>query len=194
MEHWRKGAKAFIGPEMNCRTEATMAAAQNLPIISHKCKDQTVSDKKKYPTFARTVPSETKITRSLMALLQYHKWKKFTIIYEERPENTELYNAIKHIIETENNGVGENERYLILNTSILEYPFSEVEKSVEHIGDIIQETYSNTRSSRFKILNFEFFCHFCILFRFFKIELVIMQKFICYTYCYVLCVLKCKLE
>lgn len=47
MDHWKKGAKVFIGPEMNCRTEATMAASQNLPIISYKCKDQTVSNKKK---------------------------------------------------------------------------------------------------------------------------------------------------
>uniref|UniRef100_A0A183CFH4 Triose-phosphate isomerase n=1 Tax=Globodera pallida TaxID=36090 RepID=A0A183CFH4_GLOPA len=47
MDHWQKGAKVFIGPEVNCRTEASMAAAQNLPLISHKCKDQTVSDKKK---------------------------------------------------------------------------------------------------------------------------------------------------
>lgn len=66
MEHWKQGAKVFIGPEMNCRygrllkrvtvdrgisidyrTEAIMAAAQNLPIISYKCKDQTVSDKEK---------------------------------------------------------------------------------------------------------------------------------------------------
>lgn len=47
MEHWARGAKAFFGPEMNCRTEATMAASQNLPIISYKCKDETVSNKHK---------------------------------------------------------------------------------------------------------------------------------------------------
>lgn len=47
MEHWKKGAKVFIGPEMNCKTEALMAASQNLPIISFKCKDRTVSDKGK---------------------------------------------------------------------------------------------------------------------------------------------------
>lgn len=45
MKHWKRGAKVFIGPEVNCRTEATMAAAQNLPIISYKCKDELLSDK-----------------------------------------------------------------------------------------------------------------------------------------------------
>lgn len=56
MEHWKKGAKVFIGPEMNCRTEATMAAAQNLPIISYKCKDQAVSEKKKYALYGFKMP------------------------------------------------------------------------------------------------------------------------------------------
>lgn len=44
------GARVFIGPESNCRTEAQMAAAQNLPIISYKCRDKVVSDKKKWVT------------------------------------------------------------------------------------------------------------------------------------------------
>ena len=45
MEHWRAGVSAFIGPEITCKTEATMAAAQNLPIISYMCKEEEVSDK-----------------------------------------------------------------------------------------------------------------------------------------------------
>ena len=47
MEHWKLGARVFIGPESNCRTEAQMAAAQNLPIVSYKCRDKVVSDKRK---------------------------------------------------------------------------------------------------------------------------------------------------
>ncbi|KAK6012697.1 ligand-binding protein, receptor family [Ostertagia ostertagi] len=95
MDHWKMGARVFIGPEMNCRTEATMAAAQNLPIISYKCKDQTVSDKKKYNTFARTVPAETDIVKAFIALCREHNWKKFTIIYEEHPAHEELYQALR---------------------------------------------------------------------------------------------------
>lgn len=34
MELWGKGATAFIGPEDSCQTEAMMAAAQNLPMVS----------------------------------------------------------------------------------------------------------------------------------------------------------------
>lgn len=43
MEHWQAGARVFIGPEKNCKTEAAMAASQNLPIISYRCNDQDIS-------------------------------------------------------------------------------------------------------------------------------------------------------
>jgi hypothetical protein len=48
MDHWKMGAKLIVGPEMHCKVEASMAAAQNIPIISHKCNDQAVSDKNMY--------------------------------------------------------------------------------------------------------------------------------------------------
>ncbi|KAI6177512.1 Guanylate cyclase [Aphelenchoides bicaudatus] len=103
MDHWKQGAKLFVGPEMHCRVEASMAAAQNLPIISHKCKDQTVSDKQKYPTFARTVPSETEIIHSLLVVLKHYSWHKFTVIYEDNAQNAELFRALEHAIYCENN-------------------------------------------------------------------------------------------
>ena len=46
MDHWKQGAKLFVGPEMHCKVEAAMAMAQDLPIISHKCKDSTVTNEK----------------------------------------------------------------------------------------------------------------------------------------------------
>uniref|UniRef100_A0A914Z0Q9 Guanylate cyclase n=1 Tax=Panagrolaimus superbus TaxID=310955 RepID=A0A914Z0Q9_9BILA len=144
MDHWKRGAKVFIGPEMNCRTEATMAASQNLPIISYKCKDQTVSDKIKYPTFARTVPAETEITKALIALLKHFNWHKFTIIYERHSRNEELHSAIKAAIETENSkNNAKQEKFQIRNVSVVSYPFSEVEKS--NVEQIIRDTHSNTR-------------------------------------------------
>uniref|UniRef100_A0A7E4URV4 Guanylate cyclase n=1 Tax=Panagrellus redivivus TaxID=6233 RepID=A0A7E4URV4_PANRE len=143
MDHWKRGAKVFIGPEMNCRTEATMAAAQNLPIISYKCKDETVSDKKKYPTFARTVPAETAITKALISLLKHYNWHKFTIIYEQHSRNEELHSAIKAAIELENRENAKEKAFSIRNVSVVPYPFSEVEKS--NVEQIISDTHVNTR-------------------------------------------------
>ena len=158
MDHWKRGAKVFIGPEVHCRTEATMASAQNLPLISYKCKDQTVSDKKRYPTFARTVPAESVIARSFIALLKHFCWYKFVVIFEKAPTNVELFNSIKRVIEEESqktvapaatgnrpecNG---DRKYTILNISLVNHPFSEVEKTNgDKIKQIIEETKDGAR-------------------------------------------------
>uniref|UniRef100_A0A1I7X9L4 ANF_receptor domain-containing protein n=1 Tax=Heterorhabditis bacteriophora TaxID=37862 RepID=A0A1I7X9L4_HETBA len=144
MSHWKRGARVFIGPEMNCRTEATMAAAQNLPIISYKCKDQTVSDKKKYNTFARTVPAETEITKAFIALFEQYSWRKFTIIYEDQTTNEEMYQAIRRAIDYENSLIKDNgPRYTIVNVSKIAM-FSEI-KSEKMIDYVIDETRLITR-------------------------------------------------
>ncbi|VDO69760.1 unnamed protein product [Onchocerca flexuosa] len=144
MQHWAQGAKVFIGPEMNCRTEATMAAAQNLPILSYKCKDEMMSDKSKYPTFARTVPTETEITAALVALLKHFKWRKFSIIYEKNVANEELFRSIKSTIEKQNvNMKLSDKHYTIMNVSTVPHPFSEIERS--NIEQIISHTFASTR-------------------------------------------------
>ncbi|VDK69925.1 unnamed protein product [Onchocerca ochengi] len=144
MQHWAQGAKVFIGPEMNCRTEATMAAAQNLPILSYKCKDEMMSDKSKYPTFARTVPTETEITAALIALLKHFKWRKFSIIYERNVANEELFRSIRSTIEKQNaNMKSSDTHYAIMNVSTVPHPFSEIERS--NIEQIISHTFASTR-------------------------------------------------
>ncbi|VBB30422.1 unnamed protein product [Acanthocheilonema viteae] len=144
MQHWAKGAKVFIGPEMNCRTEAAMAAAQNLPILSYKCKDEMMSDKSKYPTFARTVPTETEITAALIALFKYFKWRKFSIIYEGNVANQELFRSIKSTIEKQNAGMEISDtHYVIMNVSTVPHPYSEIERS--NIEQIISDTSATTR-------------------------------------------------
>ncbi|VDM21098.1 unnamed protein product [Wuchereria bancrofti] len=144
MQHWAQGAKVFIGPEMNCRTEATMAAAQNLPILSYKCKDEMMSDKSKYPTFARTVPTETEITAALIALFKHFEWRKFSVIYERNVANEELFRSIKSTIEKQNVDLEVSDtQYVIINVSIVPHPFSEIERS--NIKQIISDTYASTR-------------------------------------------------
>jgi hypothetical protein len=84
-----KDVVAVFGPENTCNVEATISSAWNRMMISHvsfiffdsfhqlqflicvliscyyiivqKCADHTVSDKKKFPTFIRTYPTETQV-------------------------------------------------------------------------------------------------------------------------------------
>ena len=46
------------------------------------CSNPEVSYKKLYPTFIRTFAIDTKLTPSLLSLLNYFNWKRVAIIYE----------------------------------------------------------------------------------------------------------------
>ncbi|KAI1724868.1 adenylate and guanylate cyclase catalytic domain-containing protein [Ditylenchus destructor] len=115
--------------------------------LLQKMKEEMLSFLRRYPTFARTVPAETEITKSFLALMKYFRWRKFTVIYEKQPANEELFSAIKRAIESENEKFDHTEqKYTILNISIVEYPFSEVVDDVNtNVHQIISETFPTTR-------------------------------------------------
>ncbi|XP_073983088.1 receptor-type guanylate cyclase Gyc76C-like isoform X2 [Rhodnius prolixus] len=71
---------AFFGPEGSCHVEAIVAQARNIPMISYKCSDYRASE---VPTFARTEPPNTQVTKSVISLLRHYQWSKFSIISEE---------------------------------------------------------------------------------------------------------------
>ncbi|XP_047995583.1 guanylate cyclase 32E-like [Leguminivora glycinivorella] len=81
------GVVAFFGPDDTCHTEAKLAAAWNLPLISHKCHSATGpvdhTGVSLGCTFARTLPPAFKISKSVMALLKAFKWNKFAIVAGE---------------------------------------------------------------------------------------------------------------
>ncbi|XP_023949227.1 receptor-type guanylate cyclase Gyc76C [Bicyclus anynana] len=74
------GVVAFFGPEGRCHTEAIVAKSRNLPMISYKCSDYQTST---LSNFARLEPPDTQATKSVIALLRYYRWTKFSILYEE---------------------------------------------------------------------------------------------------------------
>lgn len=74
----------FIGPEgPDCSTEAMVAGSKNRAMISYRCTDVKISGKDKYPTFTRMEPPDTQVTSSVLSLLDYYKWKKFSLIFQE---------------------------------------------------------------------------------------------------------------
>ncbi|KHJ47399.1 adenylate/guanylate cyclase catalytic domain protein [Trichuris suis] len=138
MELWQKGVIAFVGPEDSCQTEAMMAAAQNLPMISYKCFDHAVSDKTKYSTFARTVPAESQISRAAISLLKNYNWRKFTIVYGDNDVNSHLLKAIVELCNAEG--------MQILNISSFAEPYRSTNlEDREHIRSIVAETHPRTR-------------------------------------------------
>lgn len=51
-----------------------------LVVLLQKCPDYLASP---IPTFARTEPPDTQVTKSIISLLNYYGWKKFSIIYDQ---------------------------------------------------------------------------------------------------------------
>ncbi|XP_047021545.1 receptor-type guanylate cyclase Gyc76C-like [Helicoverpa zea] len=74
------GVVAFFGPEGRCHTEAIIAQSRNLPMISYKCSDYQTST---LSNFARLEPPGAQATKSVISLLRYYRWNKFSILYEE---------------------------------------------------------------------------------------------------------------
>ncbi|XP_068149824.1 receptor-type guanylate cyclase Gyc76C-like [Drosophila tropicalis] len=74
------GIATIFGPEGPCYVEAIVSQSRNIPMISYKCAENRASA---IPTFARTEPPDTQVVKSVIALLRYYAWNKFSILYEE---------------------------------------------------------------------------------------------------------------
>lgn len=99
---WTNQVAGYIGPQETCVHEGRMAAAFNLPMISYVsssvmlfscplnfviyyskkikililqfCTHEETSNKKDFPTFARTRPPDTQISKSVVSLLLAYNW------------------------------------------------------------------------------------------------------------------------
>lgn len=84
---WISNISAYIGPQETCVHEARMAAAFNLPMISYFCTHPETSDKADFPTFARTRPPDTQISKSVTSVLKRFNWRKVTFFYNNSPDD-----------------------------------------------------------------------------------------------------------
>ncbi|KAK0087232.1 hypothetical protein PV325_001474 [Microctonus aethiopoides] len=86
-ELWKKNISAYIGPQETCVHEGRMAAAFNIPMISYFCTHHETSNKQEFPTFARTRPPDTQISKSVVSVLLAFNWTRVTFMYM----NTSLF-------------------------------------------------------------------------------------------------------
>ncbi|XP_019756658.1 guanylate cyclase 32E isoform X2 [Dendroctonus ponderosae] len=83
---WTRNVSAYIGPQETCEHEAFMASAFNVPMISYFCTYSATSDKAKFPTFARTRPPDTQISKSVVSVLTAFNWTHVVLLYLKSPE------------------------------------------------------------------------------------------------------------
>ncbi|KAG8183695.1 hypothetical protein JTE90_014671, partial [Oedothorax gibbosus] len=109
-----------------------------------KCSDSRVSDKTFYKTFARTNPSDKLVVRSLLVLLKYYRWSKFSII----SEGNNPYMSIAQNLEKQ---VSNNTNFTINHNGIKYFPNQYIccedkQKCCRDIfSDVVDETYKSTR-------------------------------------------------
>ncbi|XP_056019225.1 receptor-type guanylate cyclase Gyc76C-like isoform X2 [Ostrea edulis] len=82
-----KNISVYIGPQETCIHEGRIAAAFDLPMISYFCAADDVSNKVEYPTFARTKPTASQISASVVCILKKFNWEKITFIHTANQEN-----------------------------------------------------------------------------------------------------------
>ncbi|XP_068086160.1 guanylate cyclase 32E [Anabrus simplex] len=84
---WTLNVSGYIGPQETCVHEGRMAAAFNMPMISYFCRDYETSDKHAFPTFARTRPPDTQISKPVVSVLLHFNWTQVAFFYLDSPES-----------------------------------------------------------------------------------------------------------
>ncbi|XP_074647347.1 guanylate cyclase 32E-like [Tubulanus polymorphus] len=127
-EQWRRGAIVFFGPEDTCDIEARVAASWNLPIIAYKCADYKTSNKTLYPTFTRTLPTDKQVTKSILALLKFLNWRKFTLVYGKSRKREPMVNSLREYAQSETNNVTINQEFTFKEPHLkrLQNPFPRI--------------------------------------------------------------------
>lgn len=141
INQWRQGAVAFFGPEDSCEVEAAVAAAINLPMISYKCADSKASNKNFYKTFVRTHPPDTQIVSSVIALLRYFRWQKFSIISEKTLQYQNVARNLADRARASNLTINTDSKFENIYACCVEH------RSCCHdsLYNIIEETFRRTR-------------------------------------------------
>ncbi|XP_011493860.1 PREDICTED: guanylate cyclase 32E [Ceratosolen solmsi marchali] len=139
---WRKNVSAYIGPQETCVHEGRMAAAFNIPMISYYCTNRVTSNKKEFPTFARTRPPDTQISKSVVAVLKVFNWTKVSFMFMNASsfEFYEMPTVAKTIIASF--------RYagITLNSvKCWEESYRVVENLNNPFHKLVAETYADTR-------------------------------------------------
>lgn len=136
---WKQDVFGYIGPQETCIHEGRMAAAFNLPMISYFCTNYETSNKRDFPTFARTRPPDTQIAKSVASLLLAHNWTQVTFFYVDH-EGSEITPIAKTVINTLNYaGIKLN----AIRTWSEDYYHG---YRVNPFDDLVTETFRDTRS------------------------------------------------
>ncbi|XP_030080171.1 speract receptor isoform X2 [Drosophila hydei] len=135
---WTQQVAAYIGPQETCVHEGRMAAAFNLPMISYYCTHRDPSNKLDFPTFARTRPPDTQISKSVVALLLAFNWTQVSFLYLD--DASSQYQPVAETILGTLSGAGVSVRDIRTWNTIYHHGFM-----ANPFDKLVDETHANTR-------------------------------------------------
>jgi hypothetical protein len=116
-----------------------MAAAFNLPMISYFCTNYETSNKKDFPTFARTRPPDTQIAKSVVSLLIAHNWTRVTFLYFDH-DGSQIVPIAKTVVKTLTMA---DIKINSIKTWNVEYHHR---YGINPFDDLVRDTFRDTRS------------------------------------------------
>ncbi|XP_034480343.1 speract receptor [Drosophila innubila] len=135
---WTQQVAAYIGPQETCVHEGRMAAAFNLPMISYYCTHRDPSNKLDFPTFARTRPPDTQISKSVVALLLAFNWTQVSFLYLD--DASSQYQPVAETILNTLSGAGVAVRDIRTWNTIYHHGFM-----ANPFDALVEQTHANTR-------------------------------------------------
>ena len=83
--HQRGARGGRMEPSHDCLRESVSLVLETLfetsrRTSSQKCSEHALSDKRTYPTFARTIPPTQKIAESIIAVLKHYDWRRIVVV------------------------------------------------------------------------------------------------------------------
>lgn len=112
-----------------------------LLIFFQKCVDQKVSNKLRYPTFSRTSPTATKVSKSIISLLLSFNWNKFSfVIGSDKPWNF-VADEVTKLAEGHNMTINSYHTFKGSYANVYFPPSNDNE-----LSEIIDESFKGTRS------------------------------------------------
>ena len=90
---------------------------QFFPIfLTYRCSDPEISNNRDYPTFTRMEPPDTQATNSTLALLEYYKWKKFSIVTQKDAQWQTIAKHLRYQAEIKNFTINHYEEFVDYRT------------------------------------------------------------------------------
>uniref|UniRef100_A0A182M4U0 Receptor ligand binding region domain-containing protein n=1 Tax=Anopheles culicifacies TaxID=139723 RepID=A0A182M4U0_9DIPT len=135
---WTKDVIGYVGPQETCVHEGRMAAAFNLPMISYFCTHNETSNKKHFPTFARTRPPDLQISKSVVSLLLAYNWTQVSFLY--RASDNGEFDAVAETLKTTLRTASIRIRSVATWTDIYHHGYSS-----NPFERLVADTYEDTR-------------------------------------------------